>query len=379
MLLGLVSTYVRHEVASSNGAYASFCNLSATVNCDTVVTSRFAKLFGVPVSVWGVAFYALLFATAVRAMRARGEARDRARADSWGLAIAGAFFSLYLAGVSFLILKTVCVLCAGLYVVSAMTLAAAWFLARPPSASLALLRERWNSLRRRPVLATAAAAAVALVLALPAWLGAPTRMTRQEVFRTNPKFYDWYTQQPIVDDTPPDGGNVEGPDNAPITLIEFSDFQCPHCSRAHATLKDVLPRYHSEVRFIFHHFPLSSDCNDTMPNRGHEHACAAAVAAECAAQAGHFSVYANQLFAHQDALDPQALRGYAKELGIATPEFETCLKGTDAPARVRADVDAAKRAGVSSTPTFFINGRRIEGNMTFENWLMAFAVELDKS
>jgi protein-disulfide isomerase len=231
----------------------------------------------------------------------------------------------------------------------------------------------------RPALATAGLLAAAAILFAPSWLGAPTRMTRQEVFKANPEFYDWYTGQPIVDNMPHDGGNTEGPENAPITIVEFSDFECPHCGRAHVTLKDVLPRFANEVRFVFHYFPLNSDCNDAIPNRGHEHACAAAVAAECAAAGGRFAVFANLLFAHQDALGSEALRGYAKQAGIDLAAFERCLKSSEAPAHVQADVEAGKRAGVRSTPTFFINGRKIEGNMPFDKWLMALAVELDKS
>lgn len=375
--LSSVATYVHHRVVASGGAYTSFCNLSAAVNCDTVVASRFGMLLGVPVAAWGLAYYLALFLVALRAGGRASVDRDRARADAAALVAFGVLFSLYLATASVAVLHTICLLCAGLYTVSALCLLAAWHAAPALDETWVRVRERATGVARRPVVAVAGIGAVAAVLFLPSWLPAPTRMTRQEIFRTNPQFYEWYTSQPVVD--PPDhGGNVEGPGDAPLELVEFSDFECPHCARAHVVLKDVLPRYKNEVKFVFRYFPLSNECNDAMPARGHEHACAAAVAAQCAAEQGRFPAYENLLFAHQEALTGADLRGYAKDAGLDLAAYDKCLADPSTAERVKADVEAGKRAGVRSTPTFFLNGRRIEGNMPFESWLLAFGVELDK-
>jgi protein-disulfide isomerase len=351
--------------------------VSDAVNCDTVVASAYAKLFGVPVSVWAMGFYAALGVVAFRATRGRSRGRDQSRADGLGLAGAGLLFSLYMAVISLVVLRTLCLLCAGLYAVSVAAFVAAWILASPLSASLPLLRGRIEIARRRPALATSAVAVLALILLLPGWLGAPTRMSREEVFRSNPKFFDWYTSQPVVD-VPREGGHARGPDSAPIQLIEFSDFECPHCRGAHVALKDLLSRYREEVRFVFHHYPLSQKCNPSMPVAGHEHACEAAVAAECAAEQGQFDPYTNLLFANQDDLGEKTRQRVAADVGLDEKKFRECLAGADAPARVKADVEVGQRAGVRSTPTFFINGRKIEGNLQYQDWIHAFALELDK-
>ncbi|MGH7858820.1 MAG: vitamin K epoxide reductase family protein, partial [Candidatus Binatia bacterium] len=232
IVLAAASTWIHYQVVSSGGAYTSFCNVSDTVNCDSVVTSPHGKILAVPVSVWALAFYAAFGFVALRASGAPSDARDRARADAFGLAIGGAVFSAYMAAVSLVVLRTVCLLCAGLYAVAAVSVFAAWMLAAPVAESFRLLGRRFALVRRRPALATSAAVVIALVLLLPAWLGAPTRMTREEVFRSNPKFFDWYTSQPVVD-APGDGGQARGPESAPIQLVEFSDFECPHCRTAH--------------------------------------------------------------------------------------------------------------------------------------------------
>jgi protein-disulfide isomerase len=141
----------------------------------------------------------------------------------------------------------------------------------------------------------------------------------------------------------------------------------------------LLPRYQNQIRFTHHHFPLSSDCNEAVQQKGHEHACHAAIAADCAAQGGKFSPYATLLFANQGNLDDKSLIGFAKQVGLDADAFAKCLTSPAAAERVADDIKTGVKAGVRSTPTFFINNRKIEGNMPFESWLFAFAIELDKS
>jgi len=374
-VLGGVSTWVHHKVTS--GGYTSFCNLNETINCDAVVTSPYATLLHLPVSVWAMGFYAILFWLALRTLRADKGESERARADAFAWAVAGTLFSAYLATISLTVLKTLCLLCAGLYTVSVLALAAAWVQASPLREAAARLFARWEAARDRPGLSTAVVGAVVAVIGLSSWLGAQTRLTREQVFRSNPQFYDWYTSQPVIQDPIP-GGHSRGPENAPIQLVEFSDYECPHCAQAYVVLKDLLSRYKDQIHFTSHHFPLSNVCNDQMTQTGHEHACRAAVAAECAADAGKFEPFSTLLFANQGSLDDKSIAGYAKQVGIDAGEFEKCLASPKPTERITEDVKAAVKAGVRSTPTFFINGRRIEGNMPFESWLMAFAVELDR-
>ena len=375
VVLAAVSTWVHHNVQS--GGYTSFCNLNETVNCDTVVTSPYGTLFRLPVSVWAMGYYAILAWLTIRTMRADRHESERARGDAFGWAVAGTLFSAYLATISIAVLKTICLLCAGLYAVSLLALLAAWTQAAPLDKAMARLRERWDTARSHPGLSTAAVATVVGVLALSSWLGAATKLTREDVFRSNPQFFDWYMSQPIVDDPIP-GGHARGPENAPIQLVEFSDFECPHCAQAYVTLKDLLPRYKEQIRFVAHHYPLSSDCTPGLKQKGHEHACKSAAAAVCAAKQDKYELYSNLLFANQGKLDEKSLRDYAKQVGLDLDGFDKCVASQEPADEIAADVKAGDAAGVKSTPTFFINGRRIEGNMPYENWLMAFAVELDK-
>jgi protein-disulfide isomerase/uncharacterized membrane protein len=378
LILGSVATWVHHRIVSSGGAYTSICNVNEIINCDSVVTSPYGLLFGVPVSAWAIGFYGILLVLVVAAGGRPSDRRDRARADAFAWAVAGTLFSAYLALISAFVVKAVCLICAGLYTVSTVALGAAWIQASPLREAGRRLLERWRAVRSHPALSAAVVATGIGVFVLSDWLGAQTRLTREQVFRSNPQFYDWYTGQPVIG-APIAGGYAQGPENAPIQLVEFSDFECPHCAQAYITLKDLLPRYQNQIRFTYHHFPLSNDCNSAISQKGHEHACRAAVAGDCAAQQGHFQPYANLLFANQGNLDDKSLASYAKQAGLDVDAFEKCLSSTAAAERVADDIKEGQKAGVRSTPTFFINNRRVEGNMTFENWLFAFAVELDKS
>ena len=216
IVLASVSTWVHHEVTHSSTGFSSFCNLNATINCDTVVTSPYGVFLGVPVSVWAVGFYGALLLLTLRVALSGAPRRDRARADAFGLAVAGTLFSAYLAGISAFVVKTVCLLCAGLYVVTSVSLTAAWFEARPLREAGTRLLERWHSLRTRPALSIGAAAAVLGVFAVSGWLGAQTRLTREQVLQSNPQFFDWYTSQPIVE-APLGGGDRKGRRRRPFS------------------------------------------------------------------------------------------------------------------------------------------------------------------
>jgi len=201
-------------------------------------------------------------------------------------------------------------------------------------------------------------------------------LTVDQVREDDPKFYAWYISQPIVDASQLAGRHADGPDTAAITVIEFSDFECPHCGHAFVDLNRALEREPKDIRLLYRHFPLNADCNPQIHTKLHTHACQAAVAAECAGAQGKFWPYQHLLFEHQDSLDQPSLLGFAARLALDQREFERCLASPAAAAAVAEDVAAGAAAGVTSTPTFFINGRRVAGTMQGpEQYAYAFAIE----
>ena len=142
-----------------------------------------------------------------------------------------------------------------------------------------------------------------------------------------------------------------GPDDAPTTIVVFSDFQCPYCERVTPTLNQVLARYAGNVRLVFRNFPLSR----------HKEAQKAHEAAACAQDQGKFWEYHDLLFAHQNALDVESLKQYADEAHLDVGQFNKCLDSGKYAELVKLDVKEAAKYGVSGTPSFYINGipRRI--------------------
>jgi len=169
--------------------------------------------------------------------------------------------------------------------------------------------------------------------------------------------------------TPPVGpeDHVQGSEHAPITLVEYGDFECPHCGRAHPVVQELQRELGHALRFVFRHFPL---------REAHLHAEHAAEAAESVAARGGEEAFWEMhdlMFENQEALDDASLLAYAEAAGVARTAVAADLAtGATAP-RVHRDFRSGVRSGVNGTPTFFVNGRRYDGN-----WIDAesFAADL---
>ncbi|MEN8160537.1 MAG: thioredoxin domain-containing protein [Myxococcota bacterium] len=147
-------------------------------------------------------------------------------------------------------------------------------------------------------------------------------------------------------------GPARGPADAPVTIVEFSDYQCPFCRRAEPTLEQVLERYEGKIRFVFRHFPL---------DRIHPQARGASEAAACADKQGKFWEYHAALFAENAQLDRPGLDALAEQLGLDTAAFASCLEDDATKQLVEKDLQAGTAAGVTGTPAFFINGIPLRG------------------
>jgi protein-disulfide isomerase len=150
--------------------------------------------------------------------------------------------------------------------------------------------------------------------------------------------------------------HVQGPDTAPVTLIEYGDFECPYCAAAHVIIKEVQRIMGDQLRFVFRHFPLTQI---------HPHAEQAAEAAEAAGAQGHFWEMHDLLYENQPRLDTPHLVLYAQELGLDIRRFVRELQDGVYREVVRRDFLRGVRSGVNGTPAFFINGVRYDGSWDF--------------
>jgi Na+/H+ antiporter NhaA len=193
------------------------------------------------------------------------------------------------------------------------------------------------------------AAVVSSLLALAIFRGIerlPARVRARQLARTAAELVD------LAEDVDPDRDHVRGPEDAPVTLVEYGDYECPYCGQAEVILRDLLDSFGDDLRYVWRSLPL----NDVHPN-----AQIAAEAAEAAAAQGKFWEMHDRLLDHQDKLEPSDIRRYAEELGLDVERFVDDLRSRNYASRVEEDVASADASGVAGTPTFFINGRRHHG------------------
>ena len=156
--------------------------------------------------------------------------------------------------------------------------------------------------------------------------------------------------------------HAQGAPDAPITLVEYGDYECPYCGKTYPIVKRIQTELGERLRFVFRNFPLNSV---------HPHASVAAQAAEAAAAQGQFWPMHDLLYEHQADLESQDINRYALRLGLEIYKFESDVSTERFAARVREDFEGGQRSGVTGTPTLFINGRRYRGELSYEGLMAA--------
>jgi protein-disulfide isomerase len=202
------------------------------------------------------------------------------------------------------------------------------------------------------ILATAICASLAGWLVFRGIRLLPAPVRARQLLRTADEILD------LADDVDPERDHIRGSEDAPVTLVEYGDYECPYCGQAEVTIRELLDSFGDELRYVWRHLPL----NDVHPN-----AQMAAEAAEAAAAQGEFWGMHDKLLDHQGELTPPDLRRYADELGLDRERFWEDLRTRNYAPRVAEDVATADASGVAGTPTFFINGRRHQGAYDIDN------------
>jgi protein-disulfide isomerase len=365
LLLNLAILRIHTNLAARDDNYTSLCNVSTRINCDAVLDSAYATLFGLPVAAWGALTYAIMLVLSLV---------SAARAPRAVLVLAGwsAGYAAVMAAISLGVLRAVCLMCSGLYVVTATLLV------------LAFRRVQ----RAAGTLGAVVAGVLPMALALTFGYATTAAIMPQtatmkdvaDVRSKEPEFYRWYQELPVVAaaaEVPSGPVHAKGPAAAPVTIVEYSDFACSHCARARRDLERLIAERPSDVRLVFRHFPLDTSCNPTLRHSVHPSACEAAMAAECAGELGKFWEFHDYLFDNsQRPYDyPQA----AAALGLDQARFQTCLASGRSRETVARDVAAAASLGVESTPTLFINGRTVRGALDSRLYEAALVIEKNRT
>jgi len=380
------STWVHYRLLT-DPTYISPCDVAAAFNCSQVYLSPYGSVGGVPVAIAGMLWFGVV---ALIAGFGRTDGRPSAAgAYLMSLSVIGLAVSLYLGYVSFTVLKTGCLLCMATYACVLVILVLSSRATSVPIGSLPgrIAGDLAGALSRPPTLAASlllVAGMLALVVLFPreGSLDLSATDTAQpptaQTVSTTPgdpsadPFTQWWSKQTRIDlGIPADGARV--------IVVKFNDFLCGTCGRAHFLYKPVLDRFAKShpgaVRLVVKDWPWDVSCNfnagRTIP--GHEAACAAAAAARMAADRGKYDEMATWLY--QQGRSAQDIRATAaKLLGVTDFDREYALKLQD----IRRDISDGGALGVAGTPTYFINGVRINELLQPAQFERAISLELQR-
>jgi uncharacterized membrane protein/protein-disulfide isomerase len=374
----LASTVVHYRLLRQPG-YTSFCDVNTTVSCTEAYLSRFGSVLGVPVALIGALFFGLLLVLMAAAPRG-GPARENVPAYVFALSTLGLAVSLYLGYVSLFVLRAVCLLCVathaaviGLFVTSGIaTSFPMTTLPRRAARDLRTLLASPRGLAISLVFVVASAAAVGSFPREPGADGASGQAASATEDRRS-EFERWYEAQPRVQVPVPNEG-------AAVLIVKFNDYQCPPCRQTYMEYGPILNRYGvthpGAVKLVTKDFPLDPECNASTPNGQHLAACEAAVAVRLARRHDRADTLERHLFTNQEMLSPAWVREAAREVGGVQDFGSEYARTLEA---VKADISLGNLLGVAATPTFFINGVKVQGGLQPQFFDAAIAYELKKA
>ncbi len=372
------STYVHYQLLTVPN-FTSFCDVNSTVSCTQAYLSPYGELGGVPVAIFGALYFAAVIAIAGLGWRPGAKAPSYAPAYIFLLSLPALAFVGYLAFAAFFILKAFCILCAITYVAVIGITVVSWRASTVPLGTVpGHASGDLSAAARNPVaLAVAAVLVVATVVAARAFPagGAPAASVAVEALpivsdADRAKLAEWWEVQ-TKEDVPVDGGGAK------VVVVKFNDYQCPLCGLTYTAYKPVFDKYPGAVKAITKHYPLEAECNPGAPGGGHLAACEAAAAVIMAQAKGTSQKMEDWLFSHQGPpiLTPRQVRDAARDVAGIT-DFEAQYPG--ALKEIRADAALGERLKVNSTPTFFINGRRLPQALAAQHMNVLIEIELKR-
>ncbi len=356
-------TRLHFKIAAEGFQEKSFCHISEFIDCDTVVASRYSFLGPVPTSELGIIFYALLLIGLLYScFLSKMEDRRPTLAFLFAATLFAFVDSVAMAYLSFFKLGVLCLLCGTTYAANFLMLllfpkALEIRYSRVPGFFVRYVKSLWGRGEFKPrLLFHLGTTLIVAALGLLFFRGLNPEMhrIRAEIPReAYLKFFHSLPQESI-DVT---GHPFWGFKDAKVTIVEFSDFQCPHCRRAAFTLKPYLKEFRNSIRFVYFNYPLDSACNPAMQHPVHPVSCLAAKAALCAEAEGRFWEYHDKIFENQKRLSRATLLTLAEETGLDASRFESCLVSDKIAQALQQDVEEGARLKIQGTPTVFVNGR----------------------
>jgi len=428
-LLGLGSSVylsILHWQVHNLPGHVSFCAISEEVNCDTVSISKYSDLFGVPISTWGIFYYVLLITLGLWGFFAKRSPFP------WGLVgalnVGALAATVFLFLLSKLIIQAFCIMCISLYSVNLLTgvlsvlgqrkaglngLSAINLLLIGMLTGAGIFTGLFSTYATQSVLFLVLAGLVLLaVLALifkgklqgereifgrlkqdllhlikPLYLGvglaALAAALVAAVLVVTPHLYPKSNNviagglKNISSGHTPEGHNWIGAENPELVIVEYSDYECPFCNRAHGVVRQIVREKKDWLRLVHVHVPLDHTCNKTLRKPFHRHACDCARAAICADRQNYFWQMNDLLFSRRGGLDANGLVMLAESIGMNARLFRTCMAAAETEQKLQGDLEECRIVAMEcremgkrfGTPTFTVGGQVVVGAKKRQFWV----------
>lgn len=339
-----------HVKVHTDPSYRSFCAMTEKVNCDAVAESPYSVFLGVPVSVWGMFGYLVFAGLMLAGMRRRYLGWPTGLL--WGMSVVFCCVSVLLGAISVLAITSVCILCMTTYLLNFCLLVLASVMARRRGGIVLSVREDLGALFGALV---PTAAVAGLLATLAGGLIA---------------FYPNYWNAPVEAGPGgvPTGITAEGlhwigAAKPTVTVVEYSDYECPHCRRGHREMRDIAGRHSGRLRFIHRQFPLDEKCNRLLKRPFHPRACALARLAVCAARQGKAWEANDLLFYERSPREVPRVEDFAKKLEIDPEQLHACMADPTSLEEIKAEIEAGIALKIRGTPTYLLDGTTYPGHI----------------
>jgi protein-disulfide isomerase len=351
-----------YDLRAGTAGFKSMCNISSTMNCDAVSASRFAEFMpGLPLASFVAGWFVALILLGLMA-RVKDWRREAVLVSTLMSGFAS-LYSLALIAVMVGVLGKYCLFCLGIDLANFALFAVCLSLLKTTSAESLFRGARWSKIQSNALLVLGTLLVV-VVLLRPSEENQLNEATKAELQYTINQVLE---HAPVEIKTPPTAVIMGNP-NAAITIHEFSDFQCPHCKRGAVIMNQVLSRFEGKVRIVFMPFPLDNACNRLITRPMHPWACDLARSAICSGGEGKFQPVFEKIFEDQEFLTKDSSTAIPAGVGLDATKVKTCMDSEFAKKAVSESIEEGIRLKIDSTPTFFVNGKRVDGALPIEAW-----------
>jgi protein-disulfide isomerase/uncharacterized membrane protein len=345
------------------------CGSENGLGCNSVSSSPYSSLLGFPLASWGAIFYGTLALLGAGGLIFRQDGGRAFLRWAFILVFLGLAFDLYLAHTMFFRIGAVCWLCIATYAINLVIFiilaVPVWKEPKPRAPLMAIFPGNRDNqtieLYYRNVIMGLLIGAILLiaVIGLAGSQFVTQSLTGNEKERLAKVTENLSRQKPRFIDV--NNRPFMGSENANLTVVEFSDFLCPYCARAAKYLKLAASGNHDKARFVFRHYPLDKACNNRLSSNVHPGACILAEGAVCAQEQRRFWSFHDIAFETKGKISRSVVENIAERIDLDLKTFNSCLDSGRARKVVIEDIQAAGNAGVTGTPTLFINGRKLRG------------------